>query len=218
MKLDRKHMDKTFRKLEKTHLEPRHLEVDSPNNVPDRTTGKEEMTDVIIMLPEASTYTEENWGPLRGDAMPSSHKTDNSGLSYKLLKSLYHKLPLFSTSSLPARRLQLGMATQYKLYAEVSLSTNRQVSHTYSVKYRGTYRDTVLPYHDIPRMCIIACQKREQKGDYLMYGHVYQANLRGTGDLISYEIMHEKRLADHDSSAKSESGLIEDLRLIEDLG
>ncbi|KAH3834677.1 hypothetical protein DPMN_108010, partial [Dreissena polymorpha] len=24
---------------------------------------------------------------------------------------------------------------------------------TYSVKYRGTYRDTVLPYHDIPR-CI----------------------------------------------------------------
>ncbi|KAH3694535.1 hypothetical protein DPMN_081975 [Dreissena polymorpha] len=23
--------------------------------------------------------------------------------------------------------------------------------HTYSVKYRGTYRDTVLPYHDIPR-------------------------------------------------------------------
>ncbi|KAH3894809.1 hypothetical protein DPMN_018968 [Dreissena polymorpha] len=23
--------------------------------------------------------------------------------------------------------------------------------YTYSVKYRGTYRDTVLPYHDIPR-------------------------------------------------------------------
>ncbi|KAH3720425.1 hypothetical protein DPMN_063324 [Dreissena polymorpha] len=30
-------------------------------------------------------------------------------------------------------------------------------------------------------MCIIVCQKREQKGDYLMYGHVYQANFRGTG-------------------------------------
>ncbi|KAH3696494.1 hypothetical protein DPMN_083959 [Dreissena polymorpha] len=24
-------------------------------------------------------------------------------------------------------------------------------TNTYSVKYRGTYRDTVLPYHDIPR-------------------------------------------------------------------
>ncbi|KAH3856407.1 hypothetical protein DPMN_098995 [Dreissena polymorpha] len=23
-------------------------------------------------------------------------------------------------------------------------------------------------------MCIITCQKREQKGDYLMYGHLYQ--------------------------------------------
>ncbi|KAH3736045.1 hypothetical protein DPMN_042605 [Dreissena polymorpha] len=32
-------------------------------------------------------------------------------------------------------------------------------------------------------MCIIACQKREQKGDNLMYGDLYQANLRGTGSL-----------------------------------
>ncbi|KAH3699201.1 hypothetical protein DPMN_074155 [Dreissena polymorpha] len=30
-----------------------------------------------------------------------------------------------------------------------------------------------------------------------------QANLRGTGDLISNEIMHEKRLADHDSSIQT---------------
>ncbi|KAH3882681.1 hypothetical protein DPMN_006625 [Dreissena polymorpha] len=45
--------------------------------------------------------------------------------------------------------------------------------------------------------------KKGAKGDYLMYGHVYQANLRGTGDLISNEIMHEKRLADHDSSIQT---------------
>ncbi|KAH3702890.1 hypothetical protein DPMN_077917 [Dreissena polymorpha] len=38
-------------------------------------------------------------------------------------------------------------------------------------------------------MCIIACQKREQKGDYLMYGHVYQANLRGTGLVLDQEKM-----------------------------
>jgi len=86
---------------------------------------------IVFSLPGWSwwfLYSLCDKGPLRGDAMPSSHKTDNSGFSYKLLKPLFHKLPLFSTSSLPARRLQLGMATHYKLYAEVSLATNRQVS------------------------------------------------------------------------------------------
>ncbi|KAH3692301.1 hypothetical protein DPMN_194751, partial [Dreissena polymorpha] len=34
-----------------------------------------------------------------------------------------------------------------------TLATNRDGLSTYSVKYRGTYRDTVLPYHDIPRYC-----------------------------------------------------------------
>ncbi|KAH3806411.1 hypothetical protein DPMN_134732 [Dreissena polymorpha] len=49
---------------------------------------------------------------------------------------------------------------QEELYARVDLPKAKnavflqvigQCLRTYSVKYRGTYRDTVLPYHDIPR-------------------------------------------------------------------
>ncbi|KAH3820670.1 hypothetical protein DPMN_122418 [Dreissena polymorpha] len=58
-------------------------------------------------------------------------------------------------------------------------------------------------------MCIIACQKREQKGDYLMYGHLYQANLRGTGLVLDQEKMDLLRencppLSSHETNVLSQ--------------